>query len=760
MLKTMLIRQLLPSLAILAATGLVHPVSAAHIIGGEIVYECLGWLNGDPATNTRVYQFTMYIYRDCQGGGARFDSAPGAPYTATVTIYEAGSAMPVLNLSLGAPIVSLIDPDAGNPCLRVPPNVCVEQGVYVFPLVELPVSDRSYHIVYQRCCRNNTIDNIIDPGGSGATYTIELTPSAQELCNNSPVFDDFPPVVICVGEPLNFSHAAADADGDQLVYEFCAPFLGGGLNFGQPFALDGLAPNPDAPPPYAPVVFQAPNYSPLAPLGTAANISIDPNTGLITGVPQTQGQFVVGVCVKEFRNGVLLSIMQRDFQFNVTTCSPTVVADIQEDSIGNAGEFLISRCGAQRITVLNQSFQQSFINEFFWVFDLGNRDTIINTWHATVEFPGPGEYRGNLYLNPGTECGDTADILVRIFPEIQADFSYAYDTCRAGPVAFTDLTAAGAPLRSWSWSFGDGNTAANRNPSHRYADPGIPTVSLLVTDDNGCTDEASREIVYFPVPALIIIAPNTYVGCAPATIFFDNLSNPINEDYELFWDFGDGGTSTAISPEHVYAQEGVYAVGLEIISPIGCRTDTVFQDLIAIEPSPLARFAYSPDDLDNFRPEVQFSDLSSGASRWEWSVEGQRFSVAQHPAYTFRDTGLQAVQLIVTHPNGCRDTARQHLDVVPKVTYFLPNAFSPNDDAVNDLFIGKGFLRGLRSFEMSIWNRWGEEVFRTDDPAVGWNGKKQNGGQPLPEGVYVCLVRYVGPRGEQVELRGQAALLR
>jgi gliding motility-associated-like protein len=756
----MRLRYLLHRLIILGALFAARPIWAAHIIGGEITYECLGWANGDPGSNARAYQFTMYIYRDCQGGGARFDSAPGAPYAATVTIYEEGNPVPVLNISLGAPTVSFINPDPGNPCLQVPPNVCVEQGLYTFPLIELPVSDRSYYIVYQRCCRNNTITNILDPGGSGATYFIELTPNAQLYCNNSPVFNDFPPVVICAGEPLNVAHAASDADGDQLVYEFCAPFLGGGLNFNAPFAFNGLAPNPDAPPPYAPIAFVAPFYSPLSPLGISAGININPNTGVITGVPQTQGQFVVGICVKEYRNGQLLSIVQRDFQFNVTTCSPTVVADIREDGMTANDEFLITRCGDTRITFLNQSFQQSAISQFFWAFELGDTDTIINTWHATLRFPGPGEYRGWLYLNPGTECGDTARILVRIFPEIKADFSYAYDTCRAGPVLFTDLSASGAALSNWSWAFGDGQGASGQSPSHVYTAPGINAVSLRVTDVNGCQDSIRQEITYFPVPALLIVSPNSFVGCAPGAIFFNNLSTPINEDYDIFWDFGDGGSSAEISPQHVFMQEGSYSIALEVISPIGCRTDTLFRDLIAIEPSPVADFTYNPQSPDNFNPEVQFTDLSSGANRWNWSIAGMPYAIEQNPVYTFRDTGLHEVQLIVVHPSGCRDTTIQYVDVVPKVTYFLPNAFTPNDDAINDVFIGKGFLRGIKSFEMSIWNRWGEEVFRSDDPLQGWNGRKNNHGQPLPTGVYTCLVRYAGPRGDLVELRGQATLVR
>ena len=739
----------------------ITSLNAAHIIGGEITYECLGWTNGDPSTNSRSYQFTLKIYRDCQGGGADFDSGPFGSFDATISIYREDIGEEFLNLVLAAPDVSTIDPNPGNPCVIVPNNVCVEQGIYVFPIIDLPVSTSSYFVTYQRCCRNNTITNIQNPGDSGASYFIELTPEAQAVCNNSPVYDDFPPVVICAGQAFNFNHSATDADGDQLVYEFCAPFLGGGTNFDNPLAFDGLAPNPEAPPPYDEVNFIPPFYSALDPLGTDADININVNTGIITGTPQTIGQFVVGVCVKEFRNGELLSIVRRDFQFNVTNCTPTVVADIVEDEVINSADYLLTSCGDSSIFIVNQSYQQSFIDEFFWEFDLGEEDTMITSWNANLTFPGPGRYEGNLFLNPGSECGDTADIIIDIFPGLAADFDYSYDTCIAGPVQFLDQSFSdGGTISNWNWSFGNGFGSSNADPLYLYPDAGNRLVDLRVTDENGCQDSIRKLIQYFPVPALIIVAPSSFEGCAPGNITFTNLSNPVNDDYQIFWDFGDGNTSTIFTPTHTYTEEGVYSVSLDIISPIGCQTDTIFENLISIDPAPEANFSYSPQELDNFNSTVQFTDQSTGASRWYYDFEGVAYSTDPNPVFEFRDTGIQEVILIVTHPSGCKDTSIQYLDVIPKVTFFMPNAFSPNDDSVNDLFMGRGYLEGLKQFDLMVWNRWGEQIFHAEDPTVGWNGNKNNTEGPVQEGVYPYLVQYITPRGEKIELRGTVTLIR
>jgi len=732
-------------------------LQAAHIIGGEITYQCLG--DGD-APNSRKYRFTMKIYRDCQGGGAPFDSGPDAPFNATVTIYRSGLSTPFRTLELGAPEITRIDPST-NPCLIVPPNVCVEEGIYVIPEIDLPISEESYHIVYQRCCRNNSINNIVNPGESGATYTMELTPLAQQTCNNSPDFNDFPPIVICAGEPFSFDHSATDAEGDQLIYEFCSPFLGGGPNTFNAEAIDGVAPNPDAPPPYNPVTFQAPVYASGRPLGAAANMRINPNTGLITAQPNVMGQFVVGVCVSEFRNGELLSTVRRDFQFNVTTCEPTVVADMEADSIIGDQQFLFLSCGDRNVFLDNTSYQQQFINEYSWEFEIEGDTVRSSEWDPTYEFPDLGEYRGRLILNPETNCGDTAEVIVRIFPEINADFAYDYDTCVAGPITFTDLSSTGsAGLTDWQWNFEDTATSNQQNPTYNYQTPGEKTIRLQVRDVNGCTDQVQQPVRYFPVPPVLIIAPSTFDGCIPANIFFNNLSTPIDESYDISWDFGDGGTSAAISPAYTYEEPGLYTISLDVVSPIGCQIDTTFTNWINVEPSPIADFTFTPEEPSIFDPVIEFQSLSQFAAQHAWDFNGQGTSMLENPTFTFPDSGQQVIQLIVTHESGCQDTIQKIVDITPEIRYFVPNAFTPNNDGRNDFFRGTGVMEGVTNFNFNIWNRYGELIFTSTDPEVGWNGRSTKNGKPAPAGVYVYVVRFTGPRGEAEQRKGTFTLLR
>lgn len=755
----------LSALVIVIFTISQRDLYAAHIVGGDVYYTCLGQ-NAAGTENTFRFEVTLYRDSECINC-AGFDN------DAEMGIFRFSTTQNRWLLFRPVTIPTFqdreqIDLNDSNPCIIFPPNVGVEKASYVFS-ENLPVSDEVYMIAYQRCCRNGSISNIIDPGSTGAVFSVEITPEAQLICNNSPRFNEFPPVVICNGFDVDFDHSASDVEGHTITYEFCTPQASGGTdgsggNGGSQLSCTGVRPSPEVcMPPFGQVFFQQPTFSSTAPLGGNPVVTINPTTGLISGIPRINGQYVVGVCAKEFdANGVFIGEIRRDFQFNVTNCEPTVFAAIASDATVGEKDFVVNSCGNDIISFENESTLEQFIQRTVWNFDFGFTVEHPDTRDIEVQFPGVGEYQGTMIVNPGLECGDTANIFVNVFPEVTANFSSVYDTCVAGPVDFTDMSFTGADnLTNWEWRFADGNGSGTMDPEHQYNAPGTYDVSLVVTDNNECTDESIQTIDWFPIPPLIIINPSKFVGCSPAEIFFDNLSEPINEDYILEWEFGDGETSDEISPTHTYTETGVYSVYLKITSPLGCEIDRNFANLIRVEPSPLADFTFSPQQPTGFDPTVSFFDNSIDANSWQWNFGGEGTSFDINPTYTFKDTGVYNVDLVVVHPSGCPDTASAVIDVVPLVTYFLPNAFSPNNDAKNDQFIGKGtLLNDIGNFSMRIWNRWGEQVFETEDPFQGWNGTKNNTGQLSPQGVYAYRVMYTAPRGREKELSGHVTLVR
>lgn len=725
-----------------------------HIIGGEITYECKG---DGQMLNTRLYTITMKIYRDCQGNGADFDSAPGGAFVASLTIYEDGMLTPY-RFDLDDPVVTRVE-NASDPCLDVPDWVCVEQGVYTID-VELPIVNNSYFIVYQRCCRNGTISNIVDPDRVGATYVTELTAAAQADCNDSPIFTEFPPVVLCAGEDLEFDHSATDAEGDSIVYSFCTPNNGGGPNVNQPFAFEGVAPDPDAPPPYRKVSFIEPIYSETNPLGVEANLAINSRTGIITGRPTTLGQFVLSVCIAEYRNGELLSAIQRDFQLNVTECTPKVTAIIQADSVANGTDFFLTSCGEYDLSFVNESIEEDNIDSLFWQFTLPDSTLMLDSWNASVTFPDAGFYTGQLVLNPGGTCGDTANIAVNISPEIVADFSIDYDSCVADIITLSDASfSENNTLTTWNWNLGDGQTASTTDVDYTYEMPGAYTIRLEVNDQNDCSAVAERQLDYFPLPENIDFEPSITDGCVPQVVQFSNLSNPINETYFVSWDFGDGNVSNSLNPTHQYSESGIYSVTVDVSSPSGCETTAVFEDLIEISPAPTAAFSVTPEQ-PNFRNRtINLINESLNAAAFEWdfgSITSKEFS----PTFTFPDTGFYQVNLVAIHESGCVDSTSQIFDIAPISQLYFPNAFSPNFDGINEQFKPEGILIGARNYNLTIWNRWGALVFSTNNPDIAWNGVDQRTNRVVSEGMYVYLVEFTGARGAPFKYSGNLTLVR
>jgi gliding motility-associated-like protein len=316
-------------------------------------------------------------------------------------------------------------------------------------------------------------------------------------------------------------------------------------------------------------------------------------------------------------------------------------------------------------------------------------------------------------------------------------------------------------LTSWSWNAQNTEFSNVQNPEFRFPTPGIIPVTLIVEDENECTDVAIVDVDYRPVPNEIVVEPSSFVGCTPSEIFFNNLSSPIDSTYDITWDFGDGTMGTEISPTHIYEEPGVYPVSLSIISPLGCEIVEPVASQIRVLEGANADFAFSPDEPNNFNSLVQFTDLSTNTDSWIWDFGGVGTSMEMNPNFDFPDTGLYAVKLTVFNPiTDCPDTITRIVDIRPQVRLFLPNAFTPNNDGNNDLFLGNGFYDGLSDFNMTIWNRWGEVIYETTDPRAGWNGQKDNTSNESPQGVYVYKVSYTGPRGDVERFDGHVTLLR
>lgn len=549
---------------------------ATHIIGGFVDYQYLG---------SNQYEITLTVYRDCFGGQAPFDDP------AAVAIYD-GAGNQIRTLSLFSPTINTVQPNINNPCLVIPPQVCVQEAIYT-TTVTLAPNASGYYFTYQRCCRNGSITNVPAPGTLGATYFTFIPDSTKVLNNSSPVFTEFPPIAICVNEPLIVDQSATDADGDSLVYSLCASFDGGSQ--GNP------APNPPAPPPYNKIPFANP-YTPTNPIDANPALKIDSLTGLLTATPTTQGQYVVGICIDEYRNGVLIGTHVRDFQFNVLFCPDVAVIEPLPDTS--------VLCAPFEITFGNNSATN--VTSYFWNF--GDPTTTQDTsslFEPTWTYPAEGTYTVTLFAENTDGCKDTSEQIVNIRQAVFAIIDY--DTvCPGEPVRFFDSSTTDlGPFASWKWKFGDGDSSNLRNPVHTYAGTGPFTATLTVVTTDGCSVSSSKPIRFNPVPVANF---STDTRCVGLPILFTDQSTVAAPDTiaQWQWDFGDGTTENVQNPTHTYVQPGPYTVSLIVSSDEGCvdtisRTITIADKLIA---------TVNNDTSVCFNQPVQL--LAGGGQTYQW----------------------------------------------------------------------------------------------------------------------------------------------
>lgn len=445
---------------------------ASHIVGGEMSYK---WLGG------QVYEITLTLRRDCFNGSpeAEFDDP------AHIGIFDSEGSIVRSRGQFGLLLLDFRKDDTLNEILKtecevVGGDVCVHTTTYRGKL-ELPFLKGGYVLAYQRCCRNKTITNIVDPEFIGATYSLVISEDALRYGNTSPKFGIFPPIYICGDRPILFDHSAFDPEGDSLVYSLCVPYSG----------ADTANSKPTRPskPPFPLVQYKSP-FSLLDLLGGNPALRIDTRTGLLTGQPNAIGQYLVGICVDEYRNGKLLSRVRRDFQYNVRFCTTNPVSNFEPDNN-------VLCLGDSIVRFSNKSINA---REYTWYFDYPKLNPFSKDTNPSFIYSRPGKYRVALIANRAKDCIDTTykDIYVYGPGFLRSDFDAQYESCYDTiQIALYDKSFDSLlQIKEWRWNSQLNNkifTSANRNPKFTFSDTGKLIVQLVIKSNGGCEDTISKE---------------------------------------------------------------------------------------------------------------------------------------------------------------------------------------------------------------------------------------------------------------------------
>jgi PKD repeat protein len=446
----------------------------------------------------------------------------------------------------------------------------------------------------------------------------------------------------------------------------------------------------------------------------------------------------------------------------IITVDPQVMADFTFDTIG---------CSPFPVTFRSQSFGA---NSYNWDFDDGNtaqgliaNHTFTNTTATDTTF------NVQLIATSVYNCSDTMinDITVR--PTPIPNFT-ATPITQLFPSATVNLTnTSNQGPWDFRWSFGDTTFSTLQNPgSHTYGYWGNYRIWLSASTAY-CADSIFQDIrIIAPVP--VADFNDSSKGCEPLEVRFTNESIYANQ---FTWDFGDGSVSTQRNPTYTYRSPGTYAVSLTAVGYGGQDIERK-QGYVVVHPRAVASFTLNKDPNEKiFIPNdpIAASNFSFNADDFLWDFGDGNTSTDRNPVHFYTTEGDFLITLIAYTDEGCNDTLDANRLVTAELQgeVRIPNAFTPstsggNGNGAGDVNRNPGFgevndvfyalVQGAQTYELNIFNKWGELLFVSKDQEIGWNGYYK--GRLSQQDTYVWKVKATFLDGRTVIKTGDLLLLR
>ncbi|MEZ4844273.1 MAG: PKD domain-containing protein [Bacteroidia bacterium] len=330
---------------------------------------------------------------------------------------------------------------------------------------------------------------------------------------------------------------------------------------------------------------------------------------------------------------------------------------------------------------------------------------------------------------------------VEVYPLPKASFTYQ-DTCLNDLTSFNSTsTVSSGSLTSINWEYNDAVQDAGSSVSRTFSAPAEYSMKLVVVTNNGCRDSIIKTFSIAPLPVIDISASPTS-GCQPFRPSFTNNSSISSGSIASYsWDFGDGNSATGVNPGHTYTVPGSYSVTVDAVSNAGCKSSLATPINIDVLAKPTAAFSFTPDEPSLLNPDISFiNESSADATSFDWALSNGATFTSKDVDYTFPQPGDYIAILIATAGNGCKDTISKAIHVKRDFFVHAPTAFSPNGDLVNDRFSIYGMFDGVQGYSMEIFNRWGETIYKSENPIESWDGTYK--GNPVALGSYPYMVRF------------------
>lgn len=362
-------------------------------------------------------------------------------------------------------------------------------------------------------------------------------------------------------------------------------------------------------------------------------------------------------------------------------------------------------------------------------------------------------------------CADsiTKMAMITVLDRPEANFLFTPKTPKMpnSMVSFTNQSSPNDGL-SYAWDFGDPpSTSMLKDPTYQYPDSGWYTITQIV--DNGfCRDTIVKRIYINPPLPLSNFSLLDSAGCSPLTVQFNQQSEDATE---YRWFFDDGNESSDPNPSHTFTREGYYDITLVSYGP-GGQSDTTFERLVRVYPSPTAFFTVTPNE--KYLPNAVFRGQSEsvGATSYVWEVYNTsavlvETETEENPLFTLFESGQYSVDLWVQNEFGCRDSMSRplYLTVLDSGHIVIPSAFTPTtSDGLNETFRPVMLSVSPTNYHFSVFNRWGEKIYETFEIDDAWDGTYL--GSPCEMEQYLYLVEGQFYSGETFKRAGTVFLMK
>ncbi len=449
-------------------------------------------------------------------------------------------------------------------------------------------------------------------------------------------------------------------------------------------------------------------------------------------------------------------------------------------------------CLHQQMAFTNtSSITPGNIVQWQWNFN-SNLDASIDDTNQSpgYVYPLAGTYIVELTATSDSGCSNTQTISVDVYPIPVADFSYTH-TCEGSATNFTNLsTISSGIIQSSAWDYDNDNTINSTafNANGTLSPFGLHPVHLNVNSDHNCSHDTLKQVYINPnpVPTLAVDDPD---GCPvhhvslSAGVTVASVNHP-NSIVKWEWDMNNNGTADI---NHNYnpgtntdllnydfnntqhSAPAYYNISLKITSDSGCTgTMTTPDPFITVFPTPVAGFSAATDDPEaSYSQTFIFSNQAIGANAATWNF-GDVFvfnpalnvSAQYQPShnYEYENPYTYTVHQWVSNQYGCKDSTTHLVETMPMWTFYIPNAFTPNNDGHNEGFRGTGL--NINSYNLWIFDRWGNKIFYSTDLDQYWDGKVAGKDNIVQEDVYVWKVRFRDPFGKSHERNGTVTVVR